>query len=97
MSDPWQWDGDDLLLHIYVQPKASRNEWAGEHDGAMKLRSMAPPVEGKANTHVARWLANEFGVARRDVELLAGARSRRKHFRIRAPRSLPAFMVRDSS
>ena len=95
MSRPWRWEGDDLLLQLHVQPKASRNEWAGEHDGAIKLRSMAPPLDGKANAQVSRWLAGVFGVARRDVELVAGVRSRSKLFRIRAPRILPDFIGRD--
>lgn len=88
----FHWDGDDLVLKLYIQPRAGKDEWVGEHDGALKLRITAPPVDGKANDRLERLLAREFGVARAAVELLAGAGSRHKRFRIRAPRKFPDFI-----
>jgi uncharacterized protein (TIGR00251 family) len=47
-------------------------------DGVLKVRVMAPAVEGAANVSLIRILADELGVARRDVRIVAGASSRQK-------------------
>jgi uncharacterized protein (TIGR00251 family) len=85
----YRWDGDDLIICVHVQPRASRNEWVGPHGAGFKLRITAPPVDGKANAHVIDYLAGLFGVAKSQVELLAGETDRRKRLRIRGPRRLP--------
>ena len=63
---------------LYIQPGARKTECAGEHDGALKIRLAAPPVEGKANTALIAWLAKTLGAARRDVALVAGDKNRHK-------------------
>lgn len=93
MSECCRWEDGDLLLTLHVQPRASRDEFAGIHGDALKLRITAPPVDGKANAHLRRFLAETFGVPRGNVELLAGAAARRKTFRIRAPRCLPGCIT----
>jgi uncharacterized protein (TIGR00251 family) len=50
----------------------------GVVDGALKVRVAAPPVEGAANQALVRVLAEELGVARRSVRLVAGAAGRQK-------------------
>ena len=47
-------------------------------DGVLKVRVMAPAVEGGANAALVRVLADELGIARRDVRIVAGASSRQK-------------------
>jgi uncharacterized protein (TIGR00251 family) len=47
-------------------------------DGVLKVRVMAPAVEGAANNALIRLLAEEVGVSRRDVRIVAGATSRQK-------------------
>jgi hypothetical protein len=85
------WEGNNLLLDLHIQPRASKDEWAGEYgDNALKLRITAPPVDGKANVHLEKFLAGEFGVKRSDVVLLSGTTGRRKRFRITAPATLPS-------
>lgn len=71
-----------VLVSVHVQPKASRNAVTGLHDGCLKLSVTTPPVDGKANTAVAAFLAQILGVARRDVRLHSGQTSRRKVFQI---------------
>ena len=71
-----------ILVHIYVQPRASKNAFAGIHDGAVKLRITAPPVDGKANALIIEILAKMFHVSRLAVSLASGQQSRRKRFRV---------------
>ncbi len=86
----YRWQGEDLLLTLRLQPRASRDEIAGPYGEALKVRITAPPVDGKANAHLLRFLAELFGVAPSAVELLSGETGRDKRVRIRRPRRLPA-------
>jgi len=91
VSEPWyQWQGDDLLLWVRAQPRASRDALVGPYGDALKVQITAPPVEGKANEHLIRFLAKAFGVPRMQVELLSGESGRNKRFRISSPATLPA-------
>lgn len=90
MSSYYQWDGDTLCLTLRIQPRASRDEIVGPYGDALKIRITAPPVEGKANSHLIAFLAKTFGVAKADVTLLTGETGRAKRLRIRAPKRLPA-------
>jgi len=69
---------DGVVLDLSVVPGAKRTEAVGLHDGALRLRLAAPPIEGRANEALIAWLADQLGVPRKAVELLRGASSRRK-------------------
>ena len=90
MSSHYQWADGDLILVCHLQPKASKSEFAGLHGDALKIRIQAPPVEGKANTELIKFLAKQFGVAKSDVEIISGELNRHKRVRIRQPQKLPA-------
>ncbi len=92
MTDPawYRWDGSDLWLAVHIQPRAKRDEIAGTHGDRLKIRITAPPVEGQANTHLIRFLAECFGVPASGVEIVSGAGGRDKRLRIRRPGRLPA-------
>jgi uncharacterized protein (TIGR00251 family) len=85
----WAEDAGALVLELHVQPGAKRTEVAGEHGGALKVRLAAPPVDGKANAELIRFLADAFGVPLRSVTLLRGVASRSKSARIEAPSRRP--------
>ena len=78
-----------LQLTLHVQPGASRTEVAGTHGDALKVRLAAPPVDGKANAELLRFLAEAFGVPRRNVTLVRGETSRAKVVRIAHPAARP--------
>jgi len=59
-----------LLLDVLVQPRASRNEIVGIHDGCLKIRLAAPPVEGAANKACVEFLAEVLGVSLLESPLL---------------------------
>ncbi len=73
-----------VIVDIHVIPNASRTQADGEHDGALRVRLHAPPVDGKANLALAAWLADALRIAKRDVELIRGQTSKRKQLRVSA-------------
>ena len=79
-----------LILRIHAQPGAKRTEVAGIHGDALKIRVKAPALEDRANEALAEFIAEALGVARRDVTLVSGARSREKRFAVRGAGIDPA-------
>ena len=77
--------GEGSLLRVAVVPNARRTGADGLHDGALRVRLAAPPVEGKANAKLLAWLADELGCAGRSVRLQRGETSRRKAVEIDLP------------
>ncbi len=67
-----------VRLEVYIQPRASRTELAGRHDGLIKIRIAAPAVENAANRELLGFIALKLGTARRCVRLVSGSASRRK-------------------
>ena len=80
-----------VTLILHVQPGAKRTEVAGRHGDALKIRLAAPPVDGKANAELLRFLSDAFDVPLRNVTLVRGESSRQKIVRIEAPRQHPKW------
>lgn len=73
---------DGIVFSIHVQPRASKNELCGEHDGALKVRLTSPPVEGAANKLCVEFFAKLLGVAKSKVSIISGEKSRHKTIRV---------------
>ena len=84
-----QQQGADLILSLQVQPNAARSEFVGLYGGVLKVRLHAPPVDGKANAELCRFLAEAFAVKSKAVILLSGATNRMKRVRIVKVATLP--------
>lgn len=65
-------------IAIYVQPRASKTMIAGMHDGCVKVRLAAPPVDGAANSALIEFVAERLRIARSRVRIVTGQTSRRK-------------------
>ena len=76
--------GDGIVVNVFVQPRASRNQVAGRHGEALKLRLTAPPVEGAANKMCIAFLAEILGVPKSTLEIVAGHASRSKQVLVRS-------------
>jgi hypothetical protein len=76
-----------LVFAVRVVPRASKTAVVGEHDGALRVRVAAPPVEGAANEELTRFLAKALGVAAREVEIMSGHASKSKRVRVRGVRA----------
>lgn len=89
----FQWRGNALTLHIHIQPNASKNAFAGLHDGHLKISVQAPPIEGKANSQLILFLSKLFSVPKSAVRLQQGSRSRYKKVVIDNPKHLPDWIT----
>jgi uncharacterized protein (TIGR00251 family) len=69
-----------VILDISVSPNAKKTELVGWHDGALRVRLSAPPVDGAANEALRRWLSEQLQVPQARIELLRGASGRRKQW-----------------
>ena len=79
MSDWFKQAADGrLTLTLHIQPGAKKTEFAGLHGDALKIRLAAPPVDGKANEALIRFVADQLGLAKSSVNLKSGQTSRRK-------------------
>jgi uncharacterized protein (TIGR00251 family) len=77
-----------------VQPGSARDCIDGLYGERLKIRLTAPPIAGKANVHLQRYLAGLFGIPRSRVRLVSGERGRAKRLRIlRAGRLPPKLAV----
>ena len=77
MLDVRERDGA-ITFMVRVVPRAARSRIEGEHDGALKVRVSAPPVEGAANEELVRCLARAFDVSVRAVQILSGQTAKLK-------------------
>jgi len=86
---PVCWQADTLVLRLVIQPKASRDSLVGLHGDEFKVAITAPPVDGQANSHLVKYLAKQFKVAKSQVCIEKGELGRHKQVRIENPQQIP--------
>ncbi len=72
-----------ITLTLHIQPGAKKNEFAGCHGDALKIRLAAPPVDGKANDALVKFVAEALAIPKSAVNLKSGQTSRRKVLEVR--------------
>ncbi|MGF1763152.1 DUF167 family protein YggU [Aliivibrio kagoshimensis] len=80
---------DDLILKLYIQPKASRDQIVGLHGDELKVAITAPPIDGKANSHLTKFLAKQFKIAKGKIVIEKGELGRHKQVRVQKPEQIP--------
>ncbi len=83
MTQVFRQDAGAVTFAVKVVPRASKNQVVGIEGDALKIRLIAPPVEGKANDALVAFLADTLGVQRAQVDIIVGGTSRRKVVRVR--------------
>lgn len=66
-----------ISLRLHIQPRSAKDQIAGTFGDALKIRITAPPVEGRANEHLRRFLAKTLDVRLAQLSL-SGEQSREK-------------------
>ncbi len=88
----FNWKNNNLILHVIIQPRASKDEIVGLHNGRLKIRLKAPPVDGKANQHLVRYLAQLFRLPKNTIKVTKGQSSRLKTLQINAAGQFPPLL-----
>lgn len=90
----WYRISDDVVvLTLYVQPGAKLSEITGLHGDALKLKLAAPPIEGRANEALLKFIARLFEVPLRQVELRQGEQSSHKVLAITGSKIDPEVLL----
>jgi len=71
-----------LVFEIRACPGASRRCAGGEHNGALRVQTTAPPEKGKANNDILEILAEALGIRRSRLDIVSGRTSRDKKIRV---------------
>jgi uncharacterized protein len=87
-------DGTDWLLDVRVQPRASRNEFAGLRGERLRIRLHAPPVDGRANGALCEFLAAACDLPKSRVTLERGVTGRDKCVRLHGLATVPPALLR---
>lgn len=74
---------DGVVLAVVVTPRASSDAIISVGDEAVRIRLTTPPVDGKANAALSRFLAAILNVPKSSVEIIAGRSGRRKTILVR--------------
>ena len=81
-----------IIINVTVVPKSSRDAIVGILGDTVKVAVTAPPVDGKANAYVCKFLAGEFKTAKSNVSIIKGETSKHKTIEIREYRNIPALL-----
>lgn len=77
---------NSIIINVRVVPRAAKDGVAGLlGTEALKIRIQAPPVEGKANAYLVKYLSKRWKISRSDIEILSGETGRNKRVRIGNP------------
>jgi uncharacterized protein len=74
--------GSGLEVRLHVLPRAKRTELSGLHDGALKVRVTAPPVDDAANRAIVEFFSALLRIPRSSVRILSGSKSREKTLQV---------------
>ena len=85
--------GEKLSIPVRVQTRGSQSAIIGVVDGRLKIKTTAPPADGRANKDVTRQLAKVFSVPPSRISLRSGASGRLKTFVVENPGVKPDWLL----
>lgn len=88
----YSWEGDTLILNILGTPNAKKDLIGKVKGHQLCISVKAEPHAGKATDYMVRFLAGEFDVSTRDIQVVTGRTNVNKVLRIKAPKRLPAVI-----
>ena len=91
----YAWEDDVLILNVLGTPNAKRDAIGKPFGNQLKISVREEPQGGRATDYMVRFLAKEFDVAVKDIEVVKGRFNVNKQLRIKNPQKLPAVIVRE--
>lgn len=92
----YYWEGDVLVLNVLGTPSAKQDKIGKPKGNQLKISVTAEPTHGKATDHMVRFLAKQFDVSVKDIEVVFGQMNINKQLRIKSPKKLPAVIAQST-
>lgn len=73
---------NSLNIQVQIQPGSSKDQIIGLHNGRLKIKISAPPVDGKANQNLIEFIAKALGVSKSKIDIVKGRTSKLKTLKI---------------
>lgn len=86
------WEGETLVLNVLGKPNAGKDAIGKVKGHQLNISVTAAPIGGRATDHMVRFLAQEFGVAVKDIQVVFGRFKVNKQLRIKSPQRLPSVI-----
>ena len=93
----YAWDGETLILNVLGAPSAKRDSIGNVKGTQLKISVREAPRGGKATDYMVRFLASEFGVSIKDIQVVSGRFNVNKQIRIKNPKNLPSEISRETT
>ena len=74
---------EQIRITVHVQPNASQNKVAGFKDGILQVSIVAPPIKGKANQELVKFLSSLLGVSKSSLSIEKGMTGKKKTIAVR--------------
>ncbi len=79
MDEKGKMTEEKATIEVQVQPNASQSKVVCfDNNGVWHLKIAAPPVKGKANQELSKFLSDILGVSKSSLRIVKGATSKRK-------------------
>ncbi|MDD5358975.1 MAG: DUF167 family protein [Sulfurovaceae bacterium] len=85
----FEWQNEVLILNVLGTPSAKQDKILKPKGTQLKISIKKAPEDGKATDYMVKFLANEFGVSKSNIEVVYGETSINKQFRIKSPKKIP--------
>ena len=85
----------EIVLKVYLQPRSPKNEVVGPYRDGIKVKVTSPPVEGKANEELLRFLSRVWKIPQSHIEIIRGHYAREKILRISGEKDVD-LLTKDS-
>jgi uncharacterized protein (TIGR00251 family) len=93
----YAWENDVLILNVLGTPSAKRDAIGKPFGNQLKISVREAPVGGKATDYMVRFLAGEFDISTKDIEVVKGRFNVNKQLRIKNPQNLPPEIEREQT
>ena len=78
---------EGLIVNVRVVPRSDRDEVVGVHGESLKIRINAPPIDGKANDRLVRFLSAQLDIPVSGIQIIRGLTSREKQLLVAGVKS----------
>lgn len=92
MSNWYQIRDHDIIFNLHISPNAAKTQIAGLYGDALKISVKALPQEGAANAELIRFISEQCGLRKQDIEIIHGLTSRRKKIKLPRHNSVELFI-----